>query len=88
MSKKDAGRFRGQAARCRALQRGAKRADVQEASRCLAQEYETAARALEQPGRAGDPTVARLLVTSPMLAMQSCLAALPRASLAFSLPLG
>lgn len=87
MSKQDAGRFRAQAARCLALQRGAKRADVQEALRCLAQEYEAAARALEQPGRAGGPTVARPLLTWPMLAMQSYMAALLRASLAFWLPL-
>lgn len=87
MSKKDAGRFRAQAARCLALRRGAKRADVQEALRCLAQEYEAAARTLEQPRGAGDPTVARLLLTSPMVAMQSYMAALLRASLAFWLPL-
>ena len=85
MSMKDAGRFRAQATRCLALRRGAKRADVQEALRCLAQEYEAAARAMEQGhgGRAGT-----LPLTWPMLAMQRYMAALVRTSLAFWLPLG
>jgi len=87
---KDAGHFRAQAARCVALQRGAKRADVQRALRCLAQEYEAAARAIEQAhgGRAGVPMVARLPLTWPMLATQCYMVALVRTSLAFWLPLG
>ena len=86
---KDAGYFRAQAARCLALQRGARRADVQQALRCLAREYETAASAIEQGhgGDAGAPTIARLPLAWPMLAMQRHMTALLRASLAFWLPL-
>ena len=86
---KDAGHFRAQAARCLTLRRGARRADVQRALHCLAQEYEAAASAIEQ-GRgsyAGAPTIARLPLAWPMLAMQRHMTALLRASLAFWLPL-
>ncbi|HWG80058.1 MAG TPA: hypothetical protein VN681_09805 [Stellaceae bacterium] len=87
---KDAAQFRAQAAHCLALQRSAKRIDVQQALRCLAQEYEAAARAVERaPGdRAGAPTVARPPLTWPMLATQRYMAALVRMSLALWLPLG
>ena len=87
---KDAGHLRAQAARCFALQRGAKRADVQQALRCLAQEYEAAARAIEQ-GRGGGgaaPALARPPLDWPMLAMQRYMTALLRTSLAFWLSLG
>jgi hypothetical protein len=82
---KDADDFRAQAARCLMLQRGAKRADVQQALGCLAQEYEVAARAVEQGrgGRDRAPTIARLAPAWPMLAMQRHMTALLRASLAF-----
>lgn len=87
---KDAAQFRAQAARCLALQRSAKRADVQQALRCLAQEYEAAARAMEHApgGYAGAATVARPPLTWPVLAMQRYMAALLRMSLALWLPLG
>jgi len=86
---KDAGHFRAQAARCVALQRGAKRADVQHALRCLAQEYEAAAHAIERAhGGAGGMTVAPSPLTWPMLAMQCYMAALVRTGLAFWLPHG
>jgi hypothetical protein len=85
---KDAGHFRAQATRCLALQRGAKRADVHQALRCLAQEYEAAACAIEQGrGDGGAPAIARLPLAWPMLAMQRHMTALLRASLAFWLPL-
>ena len=89
MSTTDAEHFRAQARRCRALQRSAKRADVQQALHCLAQEYEAAAGAIERgrDGRAGAATVARLPLAWPMLAMQRQLTLLLRASLAFWLPL-
>jgi hypothetical protein len=87
---KDAGHFRAQAARCLTLRRGARRADVQQALRCLAQEYEAAACAIEQGrgGHTGAPTIAGLPVAWPMLAMQRQMTTLLRASLAFWLPLG
>jgi hypothetical protein len=85
---KDAGHFRAQATRCLALQRAAKRADVRQALRCLAQEYEAAACAVEQGrGDGGAPTITRLPVAWPVLAMQRHMTALLRASLAFWLPL-
>jgi hypothetical protein len=83
---KDADHFRAQAVCCLALQRGAKRGDVRQALRCLAQEYEAAARAIEQrqgDGRGATRTIARLPLAWPMLAMQHHMAALLRASLAF-----
>ena len=84
---KDAGHFRAQAARCLALQRGARRADVQQALRCLAQEYEAAAFAIEQGrGYTGAPTIGLPLAWT-VLAMQRQMTALLRASLAFWLPL-
>jgi hypothetical protein len=63
---------------------------VQQALRCLAQEYEAAARAVEQAhgDGAGAPIGARLPLTWPMLAMQRYMAALVRTSLAFWLALG
>jgi hypothetical protein len=87
---KDAGHFRAQAARCLALQRGAKRVDVQHALRCLAQEYEAAARATEHApgGCAGAPTLAPPPLIWSMPAMQRYMAALVRMSLALWLPLG
>jgi hypothetical protein len=89
MSMKDAGHFRAQEMRCRVLLCSAKRADVQQALRCLAQEYQAAARAIEQAhGRASAATVARLPLTWPMLAMQRYMAVLVRTSLAFWLVLG
>ena len=79
---KDADHLRARARHCLALQRSAKRTDVQQALRCLAQEYEAAARALEQPrGSPALPTIAPL--TWPMLAMQRNMTALWRASFAF-----
>ena len=87
---KDAGHLRAQAARCFALQRGAKRADVQQALRCLAQEYEAAARAIEQGrgGGAAAPALAHLPLGWPMLALQRYTTALLRTSLAFWLSPG
>jgi hypothetical protein len=80
---KDADRLRARARHCLALQRGAKRTDVQRALHCLAQEYEAAARAIEQARSFAAPTVAALPLTWPMLAMQRNMAALLRASFAF-----
>ncbi|HKW55149.1 MAG TPA: hypothetical protein VJO12_15755 [Stellaceae bacterium] len=86
---KDADHLRAQAARCVALQRGARRADVQHALGCLAQEYETAARATEQwrDHHGAARMIARLPLAWPVLVTQRHLAALLRASLAFWLPL-
>jgi hypothetical protein len=81
---KDADHFRAQAVRCLALQRQAKRADVQKALQCLAREYEGEARALERRGTGG---VARLPLAWPMLAMHRQVTALLRVSFAFWLSL-
>ncbi|HJT08176.1 MAG TPA: hypothetical protein VJ747_14685, partial [Stellaceae bacterium] len=61
-----------------------------QALRRLAQEYEAAARAIEQAqgDRAGLPTGAALPLAWPMVAMQRYMAELARTSLAFWLPPG
>jgi hypothetical protein len=80
MAMKDADHFRGQAARCLALQRRAKRADVQEALRSLAQDYAAEA-GVAARRRTG--AIPRLPPAWPMLAMQRYMAGLLRVSCAF-----
>jgi hypothetical protein len=82
MAMKDADHFRGQAAYCLALQRRAKRVDVQEALRCLAQDYAAEARAAARRYNSA-ATVARLPLAWPMLAMHRYMAGLLRVSCAF-----
>jgi predicted ArsR family transcriptional regulator len=83
MAMRDADHFRGQAAHCLALQRRAKRADVQEALRCLAQDYTAEARAAARWHDGAVPPAARLPAAWPMLAMHRYMAELLRVSCAF-----